>query len=348
MADMNATGFNSTSSVDIKYVPTLAELIFVGVNVFIFFAGSTINIITIITILKHDGKDLGIQNLLVLNFCVSNLLFCMIAGDTSRRMLTVPFYSIHLCVFRAFSLHVIMTGSVYSLLLVSFNRYFIILYPRSVLGFTSVKKTLITICLFWLVCFLIMLPPLTGLWGQLGFEQATRACTLIRSKSATFASFFQIVNFMAPLAIHIYCYGHIFIAVRRQNNKMLEHKTKDTAHGSRRRKQEWNLTLLTFCIIVTYVVCFLPYTISILTRLIRTPFHTFAVAFLWMHIVINPLVYLVGDSRLRRTLSEMMNCRKPESQTLAVGASKVETVDAEVQAVVIPLVQTTNTPPQQV
>lgn len=341
MADFNETlslNGTATEATGLVYTPTPAELVFVGLNIFIFFAGSTLNALTIGIIFRHGGRSMDIQNLLVTNFCASNLLLCVIAADTSRRMLTVPFHNAHLCRFRAFSLHVIMCASVYSLLLVSFHRYFVILYPRSRLGLTSVKKTLLVIGAVWMVCVFVNLPPLTGLWGKFGYEKETRACTLIRSVSGSFTRFTQIINFVAPLGIHMFCYGHIFLAVRRQNLKMEKHKQSTDQQSYRRRRQEWHLTLLTFCIIVTYVLCFLPYTISILTSLIRTPFHAFAVAILWMHIVINPLMYLLGDSRLRNTLRELLQCKGTSAVTGV--RPRVDTADAGVQANVsaIPLV----------
>ena len=332
MDERNLSNITLSPSLTSVPAPSLAELIFVGVNAFICVAGTTVNLITIATILKHDRKGLGVQNLLVLNFCLANLLFCMIAGDTSRRMLTSPFYDIHLCRFRAFSLYVIMNSSVYSLLLISFNRYFIIIFPQSRFAISSIRKAVILICVEWLTCVLIMLPPITGLWGLLGFEKATRSCTLIRDKSKTFSHFFQIINFLAPLLIHTFCYGHIFITVKRQNRKMLKSTSNSASQGrsvskglhGRRRRQEWNLTLLTLCIIVTYVVCFLPYTLSTLTSLINTPFHTFAVAFLWTHIVINPIIYLIGDTRLRQTLMFMLHCKGNKSNCNGNGLSQTD------------------------
>ena len=114
-------------------------------------AGITMNILAIITILKQSGlRKPGTQNILVLSLCSTNLLFSVTLVDQVIRSIVLTFYHIVTFKIRAFTVYVTVMSGIVNLLLITLNRYFIVVFlHQHSLGFRTTRGTVKGIIMSW-------------------------------------------------------------------------------------------------------------------------------------------------------------------------------------------------------
>jgi protein trapped in endoderm-1 len=76
----------------------------------------------------------------------------------------------------------------------------------------------------WAFSFSIMLPPLLGVWGRLGYHAPTFSCTILRQNNASPKKFLFVFGFLLPCVVIILSYGCIYWKVRRSRLKLQAHK----------------------------------------------------------------------------------------------------------------------------
>ena len=184
----------------------------------IFTLGVLVNILTIVTISKQNHIRLGSQKILVINLCITNLLFCITMADNIVRSLYKLYFHPIMCTIRAYTVYVSVMTNITNLLLISLNRYFAVVHPHNPnICFRTKRGTIIAIILSWGINIGLYLLPVTGVWGQTGWDETAYKCTIIKAKSNSFNMFTSVVYFIAPIVLEIYCFSHIFVVLRRQN-----------------------------------------------------------------------------------------------------------------------------------
>ena len=271
--------------------------------------GSVLNIGAVVLLAKFSKQNP--QNRLMMNLCVTNILFCTVVMPflayshfhSSTLPQTIPDCT---CRIMAYLIFITQGQSFCSLLLITLNRYFIIVHPHSkYLGFGGFKKTLVLVLGAWLLSLTLTFPPVIGLWGRYGYEPYLGVCTLVRfyeHSNRIYTLSTGILSFFLPLFIMMYAYSFILYVVWSQKKKI--------HHGnSQVEKNQWNkevsITKLSLRLILTYIILFLPNTLlTIFKTLNSLPLYQAIAAVLsWSHTILNPLLYIWGDTQLRRTIN---------------------------------------------
>ena len=273
--------------------------------------GSLANSITLYVIIRYQ-RPLSIQNILVIELLIYNLL---ISGYS------IPTYAYetyrvgqqigdHLCGFTGFTLFYVACCYLISLLHISLHRYFMISHPHSkLLTFGSTKRTCVIICLSLGILIALYLPSTMGVWGKFGYVKSWGICTSIPSQeggSGSFRLIGYIVATVLPLTTIILCYGRIIYIVWRQSQKIMnaanEGAKSENEATARRHKQTVNLTRTSMLIAFFFITCNVPLFLNNYVAYLGDilEFDAFATAIYMLHVVTDPVIYAVGDKKIRK------------------------------------------------
>jgi hypothetical protein len=461
MTDSNSTFLNDTISdstppfnvyTDWRMPPSVLNRR-AATNAVLCAGGLITNLLALYATVRLNRKQWKPDGVLLANLWVSNILVCYLIADKMVRYLTRPFFGIVYCKIRAYLLYVSVGSSVLSLALLSVHRCFKVAFPfNTKLGFTTVKRSLVGVAIQWAINLLIVMLPLTGTMGNLGFEKRIQNCRSIVGADRSMHSLFVIVYTVGTSLIHVVSYTKIFIKVREQNRTMARNAGSTTSRaqvslivvrpsskpatsrnptfkvpnnkvtplpdsdsnvtliheegtasdsgnsataspgcsskmttlqgsatttttqqtssnkpttlpasdqkvttllgcnnssntltplsdprvisqgpGSSssssngtgpsspttltaptascpRRKREIRLALMSFGFVLTYLLCFVPFGVTSALRLFTHPLHQLAADLVWAFVVINPVLYVYGDQRIKKILKEMVKC----------------------------------------
>ena len=295
--------------------------------------GSLANSFTLFVIIRYQ-RPLSIQNILVTELLITNLLTCgytipmlvFEVGEVGQQI------GHHLCVFSGFILYFLTCFYLTSLLHISLHRYFMISHPHSkLLTFGSTKRTCVIICVSLGILISYYLPSTMGVWGKFGYVKAWGVCTNVLGEeggSASFRLIGYIVATVLPLTTIILCYGRIIYIVWRKSQKIRnaanEGSKSENEEPAKRHKQTLNLTRTSMLIAFLFITCNVPLFLVNFIELLQKylVFNAFATAIYMFHVVTYPVIYAVGDKKIRQQIVKMLNeVRRKKNNTSGNGTS---------------------------
>lgn len=153
------------------------------------------------------------------------------------------------------------------------------------------------------------LPPLLGIWGQLGLDEPTFSCTILRKDGRSIKKFLFFIGFFLPCVVIICSYSCIYWTVRRQRRKLQQHldyvqqkstATVATSNGGRER-EDARLTTMMLIIFLCFLASFLPLMlVNVADEQTRYPWlHIAGSVLAWASSVVNPFVYAASNRTYR-------------------------------------------------
>lgn len=76
-------------------------------------------------------------------------------------------------------------------------------------------NAILMIIAVWLFSFLILIPPLLGVWGTMGLDEETFSCTILKKDGKSPKKLLFMFGILPPFVIVLYCYTRILISVRK-------------------------------------------------------------------------------------------------------------------------------------
>ncbi|XP_030755999.1 protein trapped in endoderm-1 [Sitophilus oryzae] len=268
------------------------------------------NFVTVLALIKCPKLRNHATTAFVLSLCISDLLFCTInlpltaaryiyekwiLGDALCQLFPVFFYGN-------------VAVSVLNMVAITLNRYVLI----SCYEYYSKLYSKISICMqllcTWGIAFLIMLPPLLGIWGQLGLDPSTFSCTILEKDGKSPKKVIFLIGFALPCIIIILAYSCIYCSVRSSKIKLRSHQPMTDARTSRREKDDSRLTKLMALIFLCFLFCFLPLMlVNVFDDSIQYPvFHVLASVLAWASSVINPFIYAASNRQYRSAYKKLL------------------------------------------
>lgn len=105
------------------------------------------------------------------------------------------------------------------------NRYILIASPSWYDKIYRRPFIVLMILSSWLFSFLMMTPPLLGIWGDLGLNPATFSCTILPGEDGKSPKkFFFAFGFLIPCLTIIVSYTCIFIKVKQSRRNVMAHR----------------------------------------------------------------------------------------------------------------------------
>ncbi|KAM9810864.1 opsin 4xb [Neosynchiropus ocellatus] len=210
--------------------------------------------------------------------------------------------------------------SMINLLAISIDRYVVITKPLKAIKWNSKRRTIIAIIMVWLYSFAWSLAPLVG-WSSYIPEGLMTSCTwdyvTFTLANRSYTMMLCCFVFFIPLAIILYCYLFMFLAIRRTTREVERLGTqvrKSTLIKQKSIRSEWKLAKVAFVVIVVYVLSWSPYACVTLISWaghsnILSPYSKAVPAIIAKASTIyNPFIYAIIHNKYRMTLAEKIPC----------------------------------------
>ncbi|GBP19541.1 Protein trapped in endoderm-1 [Eumeta japonica] len=156
-----------------------------------------------------------------------------------------------------------------------------------------------------------LVPPLLGVWGQLGLDTNTFSCTILPKDGHSPKKYLFVFGFALPCAVIIVSYSCIYWRVRKSKRK-LESRSKLSGQTAKEKEEDSRLTTLMLTIFVCFLACFLPLMImNVADDGIRFPWlHVIASILAWASSVINPVIYAATNRQYRAAYNNLLKMCK--------------------------------------
>jgi len=288
---------------------TLASVIVMGCWLsIIILIGIFGNILVIIvsvqgTRVRTRGKSLIVSMAVADMFESTNMIFMLI---------TVSFYGewifgYTMCQIHGFITTQFVIASMYSLMTISVNRYFIVVKPALYKRVFSSRNISIMIALIWIFPFIFAISPLLG-WSAYDFQSNKATCIFYFSTSVWFSITILAIAIPLPLGVIIFCCFKIFKQVRL-------HKSRVDGLGIRTSTvnvEEIKITKTLIIIIMAYLICFIPPGV---VNLLEMAFPNYKINF-WADIITmnlllanhanNPVIYGLFNRQYRNAFKDLL------------------------------------------
>ncbi|XP_054088412.1 G-protein coupled receptor moody isoform X2 [Zeugodacus cucurbitae] len=208
--------------------------------------GNMINIIA----LARGKQTRNSTAIFIMNLSSSDLLFdCFnlpLAASTFLRRSWI--HGELLCRFFPLMRYGLLAVSLFTVSLITINRYIIIAHPRQYSRIYQRRYLALMIAGTWITAFSIMIPTWRGIWGRFGLDTSIGSCSILLDKNGhTPKEFLFIAAFVVPCICIVVCYARILYLVRKAAFRSRETPGKNItfqneAPTSRRPNSEKNQT----------------------------------------------------------------------------------------------------------
>ena len=145
-----------------------------------------------------------------------------------------------------------------------------------------------------------------------------------------YGAFTNVVFFLLPMIIFIYCYGHIVVVMRRQMRVMAAHNVEGSSQMNasqiQSKRVKWNITKTMIIVSVAFMICWFPSNVYLMIvdnttqtgNLLIGYFPT--VLLVYLNVCINPFIYATKHEGVKQKLARLMICSKCRGLT-AIGST---------------------------
>ncbi|XP_011868593.1 PREDICTED: protein trapped in endoderm-1 [Vollenhovia emeryi] len=280
------------------------------------------NLITVIALLKYTRLRRHATTAFVISLSISDLIFSAVnlPLTASRYLNEAWVLGETLCKIFPLFFYGNVAVSLLSMVAITINRYILIsqsdIYSQL---YTSRGITLMLIVI-WTLSFLMLLPPLLGIWGTLGLDSATFSCTILRKNGSSPKKFLFVLGFIVPCVVISVSYLCIYWRVR-QSRKNLEAHAAESGRrsGGFQRREDSRVTRLMLTIFLCFLMCFMPLMlVNVIDDKMKVPIlHVVASVLAWASAVVNPFIY-AGTNKLYREAYKQVLC-PVSSRTPTIG-----------------------------
>ncbi|EDX01093.1 protein trapped in endoderm-1 [Drosophila yakuba] len=282
------------------------------------------NLITLLALLKSPTIREHATTAFVISLSISDLLFCSFSLPlTAVRFFQESWtFGTTLCKIFPVIFYGNVAVSLLSMVGITLNRYILIACHSRYSQIYKPKFITLQLLFVWAVSFLLLLPPILGIWGEMGLDEATFSCTILKKEGRSIKKTLFVIGFLLPCLVIIVSYSCIYITVLHQKKKIRNHDnfqiaasaaakgSSSSAGGSymtttctRKAREDNRLTVMMVTIFLCFLVCFLPLMLANVVddeRKTSYPWlHIIASVMAWASSVINPIIYAASNRNYR-------------------------------------------------
>ena len=130
------------------------------------------------------------------------------------------------------------------------------------------------------------------------------------------------LEYVVPIGLFIYCYGHIIHVIKKRNKIKIEDHTQSSAQAKSSRKQS-NVVKTMIIVCVAYFVCLGPsqilfFSITFHHEEINMVAHSAVSFFVYLNISLNPFLYATNHDEVRKAFSKKLHFRKADEVTTTI------------------------------
>ncbi|XP_072014138.1 melatonin receptor type 1B-B-like [Amphiura filiformis] len=294
---------------------TFAQRIVIGICVLLVcifgFLGNSLTIFAVIL----SKKLRTTTNVFVAHLAIADLLSCLFQPWDAIGLWSMDGWPLPewICTLSSGISLVCLCFTVVDLALIAINRYLKIMFLlRTYQKIYSVRNIVIMLTIGWLYCFcVVIIPPCFGI-GRIGYSYDLKTCASDETNrySSLYTAVCAALIYPIPLIIVIFCYTKIFLYVRR-HQKIINMRRKSTGVSLRREgvkppdSQQIQITKNLMYVVVAFLVCLGPFTISIAIDSLKTARHWTGLLAL-SNSAVNPVIYGLKHPGFREVFSYIL------------------------------------------
>ena len=306
---------DSTTTIPNREYSDLVKVFAMVLGIPIITCGSLGNLFTIIAVVKMPQLR-STSNAFVISLAVSDLTCCCITIPT---LMTVyrnsewPFGDLYCCFFSIFVLSN-LGAALLSLSATAFGRYLKIIHPGlfcKLLGRKWKVCLVITVC--WIAPFAFLLPPMLGIWGEIGYDPYTMVCIFVRGpENKSYNTFVITSSVVIPLSSISFCYLQILRKICTNHKKVALMRNNEQPQPQQQRKQKISQTMMQredlrytrmmACIFIAFFISYCPYYINLLIDPDCENLSVDAGTAMcqWLSNFLHPIIYVAMNQHFRK------------------------------------------------
>ena len=248
----------------------------------------------------------------ILSSCFGWLLYATEGMLTSRVLIKEP-SAIVLCKLGMYSRVVSQVVSVLSLVLITVDRYFAIVFPFKTTNFDQGNIRLILLLFTWLIPIALCCPY--TLYSKLVTVDGQTFCNFLWNLKSALAAFYGagfVIFYCIPLITIIILFSRILKALR---ERPIAQKDIQGPVNNNRQKQHQNITKILISIVVAFFVCWTPLCVYLTLKMfqpdlfLRDKCHILVALFFYvfpsLNTVINPLIIFLLSTNYRQAFANL-------------------------------------------
>lgn len=281
--------------------------------------GTLLNSVAIFIVFK-EGLHRQSPFKFVLNLFASNFLMCSVCLPIiSYCTFTLDNDSIGLCAFYGYIIYSIVGTAVLNIVLISFNRYFLIVRFNLYQRIYTARNIRIILLVVWGLYPTLLVFPLTNAWGTFTYDNLRFMCNPLHS-TLSFRVFILVTTMILTVPTILFCY----IEILRKVNSSFRRVTSLNSVPNQRARNDKQLVRTILLTIILFTCMNLPFILlSIFDPHLEkvTPgIHGFVIYLGWSNSLVNPLIYSTLNYQIKSSLLGVFGniCKKNPKLDLKV------------------------------
>ncbi|XP_076233906.1 allatostatin A receptor 1 [Calliopsis andreniformis] len=267
----------------------------------------------VVTVVAANPGMRSTTNILIINLAVADLLFVIFCIPFTATDFVLPFWPFGnvWCKIVQYLIIVTAYASIYTLVLMSLDRYLAVVHPISSMSWRTENHAILAICIAWAMIFTISTPALV-VHGEFqdvdgSSSENLTACRILPQYDWPFfqMSFF-LMSYLLPLML--ICFFYICMLVR------LWRGPRVSAESRRGRKR---VTRLVLVVVGVFAFCWCPIQVILVTKSLNVYPLTSATIMVQIasHILaytnscVNPILYAFLSDSFRKAFRKIIYCK---------------------------------------
>ncbi|BFZ17323.1 hypothetical protein BsWGS_20362 [Bradybaena similaris] len=314
LSAFNDTNGDTPEMVFERLVRIIIPVIFGSICALGFFG----NLLVIIVILT-DKQMRNTTNILILSLAVADLLFIVFCVPFTATFYTLPVWPFGnvWCKMVIYLMYVCAYASMYSLVIMSFDRYLAVVHAIRSMTWRSERNTWIIVAAIWII-FLAGNVPIFEQWDVHSYihDGENRSKCLQVSllhdghKATEFFSSFFFFGYVIPLGITLLLYG---LMLKRLLYGVVPGGRNQSSESMRAKKR---VTRMVVIVVIIFALCWLPlqiclflqYIIGMEVEISLVSATMVANCLAYMNSCVNPILYAFLSGNFRRSFRRFLCC----------------------------------------
>ena len=263
----------------------------------------------VILVVACNKQMRNTTNLLIINLAFADLFFVVICAPCTAITYTTTQWplGVFLCKLNKYVSNVTAYASVYTLVMMSLDRYLAVVHPIRSMTIRNVKNCTIVIIILWVIicCANVPVYIINDVYSYNFYEEVRSACMsmVIKNNGKPFYGCFFAFAFMLPLTLVCILYGSMI--------KRLLRGVGGSGEVSRGKKR---VTRMVVAVVAAFAICWLPNNVMfMIIHFGKYPTNTTFIAIqitsnclAYMNSCINPILYAFLSDNFRQSFRKLL------------------------------------------
>ncbi|XP_069136873.1 melatonin-related receptor-like [Argopecten irradians] len=212
------------------------------------------------------------------------------------------------CLFAAILSHTCFTGSVSTLMFISFDRYIKICKSKCYNRIFNKKSICLSCICIWLIGFIFTI-PLVILEDGFVLDLTLQICIFNRYKYRAYSVVYMFLCLMVPISLTVLCYQRIYRYLVKSKRRLYRNWNNGLAQA--RLKHENAICRAHFAVFTAYFILLMPFGIVAMLEDeddVPDTVHLIVMYLCYTNSCVNTFVYGVLNSNIRKAYKELFTC----------------------------------------